>query len=86
MGQFFQSLELYLHHVMKMIDKSISTSYSSYTENYRVSAQVIFVFSQMIYVIIVLGFRKELVARLKQEAIQSRGILNLIPSTFFETT
>ena len=62
----------------------IQNTYTSYIDSYASTTEILFLIFLAIQIVILVLLRDRLIETMKEDIFQSRGILNLIPDTFFE--
>ncbi|TNV87851.1 hypothetical protein FGO68_gene16675 [Halteria grandinella] len=72
--EFLQGSELYFNRVLSSMTSQIQATYSSCFSIFR----LIFQFVTMVFL------RKRMITQMRDDIFKSRGILNLIPNSFFE--
>lgn len=81
---FLATQELYYDIVIEKLISVIQNTYTTYIASYAQTTEVLFLVFLAFQIVILLILRGKLIHTMKEDVFQSRGILNLIPDTFFE--
>lgn len=84
MLMFLATQELYYDIVIEKLISVIQNTYTTYIASYAQNTEVLFLVFLAFQIVILLILRGKLIHTMKEDIFQSRGILNLIPDTFFE--
>ncbi|TNV87774.1 hypothetical protein FGO68_gene3491 [Halteria grandinella] len=81
---FITGAELYFSSVISSMSSTIEQTYAQSFTQYRLVIMVVYVMFIGLMVLAVVVMRKQLIVVMSEDIFKSRGILNLIPNTFFE--
>lgn len=81
---FQQGYELYWHRVIRAVIDQVMVTFSDTYAAYETNNQVIFVCYMAFFVLVLFFLRKRMITQMREDIFESRGILNLIPNSFFE--
>lgn len=84
LSSFITGAELYFASVISSMSDTILQTYEACLSDYRLLILVLFVVFIGLLVLALAVLRKQLIVLMSEDIFKSRGILNLIPNTFFE--
>ena len=84
MEVFLSTQEIYLYKVLNFLISILGQTYEDFSNSYSLVAQVVFYVFLAFQIVTLLYLRSRFISTLNQDVMQSRGILNLIPQSFFK--
>lgn len=81
---FFSTQELYYSSVIDKTIAKIQTVFNEYLGTYSSTTESVFILFLCFQVVMLFYLRQTLIGVMRDDVFKSRGILNLIPDSFFE--